>query len=304
MKISVAICTWNRAELLRQTLRQFTEMIVPDSIDWELIVVDNNSKDNTRSVVRNFEESLPVKYVFESRQGHSISRNTAVDHATGEMIVWTDNDVIVDVDWLAAYARGARDYPEASFFGGKIIPIFESRQPPWLINTWEKCQSVYAARDLGNEEFELIPDQFPFGANFAVRANVQRNFDFDTSFGRKAGRMLGEDEIGILRRMTEQGHTGIWLPRAKLNHFVTMDRATPQYVGEYFVGQGQANVLKGRPTMPSKSSAFRIALHHRCCYLLKRNFKQPDEWVSHLIRSSIAWGEFLMLQNNRTKNTS
>ncbi len=164
MKISVAICTWNRSRLLTQTLTNFVELTIPESVEWELIVVDNNSTDDTKQVIQRFADKLPIRYLFENQQGHSYSRNAAVQSATGELILWTDNDVIVDPGWLAAFADGANRYPAASFFGGKIEPVFETARPQWLAWQLEKCKSVYAARDLGNDAFELKPDQFPYGA--------------------------------------------------------------------------------------------------------------------------------------------
>ena len=295
MKITVAICTWNRSRLLQQTLESLTRLRVPDDLAWDLVIVDNRSQDDTREVIQSFESRLPIRYVFEGNQGHARSRNTAVEQAAGDLIVWTDNDVIVDRNWLAGYAEAALKYPQAAFFGGVIEPVFEAGKPDWLVDTWDKSHPVYAARDLGKTEFQLLENQFPFGANFAIRADVQNEFLYDLRTGRSGVGMVGDDEITVLRRIVAAGHHGVWLPQTKLQHFIPQDRATPKYVGQYFVGQGQANVLKGRPTMGSQLQALGISIHHQVCFQLKRHFSRPDEWVSHLIRSSIAWGEFEQL---------
>lgn len=292
MKVSIAICTWNRSRLLRQTLQQLKQLNIPADVTWEIVVVDNGSSDDTRAIIESFQGQLPVQYVFVPQPGHARSRNAAIANVTGELILWTDNDVIVEPNWLAAYVAGARKFPQAAFFGGKIVPVFESRKPIWLAETWPKCHPVYAARDLGNDEFELPPQQYPFGANFAVRTAVQKQFPFNVDWGRSASAMLGDDEINVLDRMARAGHVGIWLPTATLKHFIPDDRATVRYVSRYFVGQGQANVLKEAPTMQSKFHALRVAIHNRSCFALKRRFSPADEWVSHLIRASIAWGEF------------
>ncbi len=292
MKISVAICTWNRSRLLKQTLEHLARMRLPEGIDWELIIVDNRSEDDTREVIQQFEGQLPIVYVFEPVQGHSRSRNAAIGRASGDLMVWTDNDVIVDPGWLASHLAGAEKHLSADFFGGRIEPVFELERPEWLTATWDKCQPVYATRDLGDSEFRLAEGQFPYGANFAIRTAVQRQFLFDESAGRQADGMLGEDEVGVLRRVEAAGHHGVWLPEASLQHFIPADRATPEYVGSYFFGQGRANVLKGRPTMDSRWHAFRVAVHNYICFRIKRRKAVADEWVSHLIRANIAWGEF------------
>ena len=298
MKITVAICTWNRSRLLRQTLSSLAAMNLPRDLQWQVLLVDNASTDDTRQVVQQFQHRLPLKYLFEPRQGHTISRNTAIAHADGEWMVWTDNDVMVEPDWLSAYAAGFQRHPQVAYFGGKILPVFENGMPEWLQRTWEKCRPVYAARDLGNLERPLGDGVFPYGANFAIRTDIQREFLYDEQLGRKAGGMLGEDEISVLRRIDQAGHTGMWLPDAVLQHCIPGDRATPRYVSQYFVGQGQNNILQGKVTKTLRQAWIEFATH-RMAWHIKQPFKNPDEWVSHLIRSSLSWGEYSALRQRR-----
>ena len=116
MKITVAICTWNRAELLDRTLGEMIGLRVPEGVEWELLVIDNNSTDDTENVVAGFEGRLPVRHVFEPRAGKSHAANTVLREARGDLIVWTDDDVLVDAGWLEAYAHAARDWPDAALF--------------------------------------------------------------------------------------------------------------------------------------------------------------------------------------------
>lgn len=292
MKVTIAICTWNRARLLRRTLESISGLFVPLGINWELIVVDNNSTDDSRSVIESFSDSLPLKYRFEKRQGHSFSRNTAVKHTTGDLIIWTDNDVVVESDWLQNYVDACRNYPDSSFFGGRITPVFESPKPEWLEQTWEICKPVFAFRDLGDSDFPLNPEQFPYGANLAVRTSVQKAHLFNTDTGRKANDLVGDDEITMLRSLTDAGHHGVWVGNVGVQHIIPDDRATESYVANYFIGQGQMNVQNGRASMRSKWNAYLTAKYNQLCYRLKRKSRTPDEWVSHMIRASIAYGEW------------
>ena len=132
MRITVAICTWNRAELLDRTLSQMHNLRIPPGIEWELLVVNNNCTDDTDAVVARHAQVLPIRRLFEGSQGQSHSRNHALREAFGELIVWTDDDVLVDQDWLAAYVKAARDWPEASYFGGTITPWFAAPPPFWI----------------------------------------------------------------------------------------------------------------------------------------------------------------------------
>ena len=199
MKISIAICTWNRSRLLRQTLGSLLAMEIPTDVDWEIVLVDNRSTDDTVNVIEAFQDELPIQYVFEEKQGHSVSRNTAIQKATGDYILWTDNDVKVSENWLLAYVKGFRKYPGTAFFGSKIIPLFEQPKPSWIEATWTKCKPVFAARDLGEEPLALGNGTYPYGANFAVRAEIQKEFCFNTNLGRSAKGMLGDDEIDVLK---------------------------------------------------------------------------------------------------------
>jgi glucosyl-dolichyl phosphate glucuronosyltransferase len=299
MKVTVAICTWNRSRLLTQTLEHFKRMVIPPELPWEILVVDNGSTDSTRAVLASFSNSLPIRSLHQPISGHSRSRNLAIEHANSDLMIWTDDDVLVEKDWLVAYVAGAAKYPEAAFFGGPIAPVFENGSPDWLQATWPKCSPAFAARDLGETEANIPPAKFPYGANFAVRTSLQKTFLFDVSLGRQASSMLGEDEIDLFRRLIQAGHHGVWLPAPKLKHFITADRSTAEYVGRYFIGQGWANIHYGRPTFQSRFHALRVAIHNHLCYRLKRNRAKPDEWVSHLIRAGIAWGEFQAWKQQR-----
>ena len=98
----------------------------------EVVVVNNNCEDHTDEVIRAFVDRLPIRREFEPERGHSRARNRGVDTAKGDYIVWTDDDVVVDPGWLAAYSRAFRRWPEAALFGGPIIPKFEPPSPKWL----------------------------------------------------------------------------------------------------------------------------------------------------------------------------
>ena len=108
MNLTVAICTWNRAGLLDQTLGRMRQLNLPRDIQWELLIVNNNCADDTDRVIENHSHDLPVRRLFESKQGHCNARNCAVASARGDVIIWTDDDVMVEPDWLAAYANNAR----------------------------------------------------------------------------------------------------------------------------------------------------------------------------------------------------
>src|SRR5258708_9599607 len=118
MFVTVAVCTFNRAESLRRTLDSLVAMRVARDLAWELSVVNNNSTDHTDGVIAEYRDRLPMRREFEPLHGHSNARNRAIAAAGGEYIIWTDDDVIVGTGWLAAYAGAFRRWSDAAVFGG------------------------------------------------------------------------------------------------------------------------------------------------------------------------------------------
>ena len=100
MKITVAICTWNRSALLDKTLTQMHQLCIPPGIEWELIVVNNDCSDDTDRVIARHCAHLPVVRVFEGKPGQGHARNAALRLARGEYLLWTDDDVLVDSAWV------------------------------------------------------------------------------------------------------------------------------------------------------------------------------------------------------------
>jgi glycosyltransferase involved in cell wall biosynthesis len=171
MLVTVAICTLDRAESLRRALDSLTAMSVPHGVTWEVIVVNNGCTDHTDSVITSFARRLPIRRELELQRGLSHARNRAIDTATGEYIIWTDDDVVVDSNWLVEYVNAFRRWPESVVFGGPILPRFEPPVVKWLKACMQSFSYVYAARDFGNVSLRINSGRrIPFGANFALRA--------------------------------------------------------------------------------------------------------------------------------------
>lgn len=289
MKLTVAICTWNRADLLDKTLEGMRELRIPAALEWELLVVDNNSTDHTQKVIESHCNLLPLQPLEENKQGLSHARNCAIEHANGELIVWTDDDVLVDREWLSEYARAAEEYRDYQFFGGLIEPWFEGSPPEWMRQTWARIESAYAARDLSQEEFDFCEKRVPFGANYAVRSELQKEHRYDPLLGRNGTRMVGGEEVAVIREFLSKGDRGRWLPHAKVKHFIPRERQNLGYLRKYYQGQGAV----GGPTPVTDKSLFgrprwlwRAWLEAEFRYQLHRWTKTPSVWIEDLIESS------------------
>lgn len=239
LHITVAICTWNRASLLAQTLTAMIALRVPEGTTWELLVVDNNSTDGTAATIATFEGRLPIRRLVELRPGLSHARNRATIEASGEYLLWTDDDVLVEPSWLGAYVAAFIRRPAAGFFGGVIRPWFPNDPPEWLRRGFDHVATAYASLDYGPEEIPLSVGRFPFGANMAFRVNEQRAFPYDPSLGRRPGSAILGDETDVFRRMHAQGIGGWWVPGAIVRHFIPPERQSIAYLREYYMGYGQ-----------------------------------------------------------------
>src|SRR5215471_16449490 len=156
-EIAVIISTYNRSDMLNNALDGVLCQNEEGSIPYQVIVVDNNSTDNTRGVVESHiargHENL--QYVFEPRQGVSYARNTGVARAKAPIIAFTDDDVRVARDWIANIKAEFDEHPDIAFLGGKILPHWKTAPPDWLNRDhwW-----ALALLDYGEEPFYVNAD--------------------------------------------------------------------------------------------------------------------------------------------------
>jgi glycosyltransferase involved in cell wall biosynthesis len=296
MNITVAICTWNRCALLEKTLEQVARLAIPLGVEWELLVVNNNSTDATDEVLASFDGRLPLRTVFEAEAGLSHARNRVVREAAGDYILWTDDDVLVDEEWLAAYCEAFRLWPEAAVFGGNIEPWFEGTPPGWLPRIWPRVASAYASRDLGEQAIPLSDKVIPFGANFAVRAREQRKYLYDPRLGVRPGNIMGGEETTVIRHMLADGGTGRWVPKARVRHFIPEARQSIEYLRRYFKGYGEYCAQEDAHNTDAKLFGsprwlWREALAAETRYRLRRSLSSPEVWIEDLLAASQAWGQ-------------
>ncbi len=228
MDASVIVCTFNRAESLRDTLRALRAEQTAASRRWEVIIVDNNSRDHTREVVREAQCEWPsLRYEFEAAQGLSHARNHGIAVAHGEVLLFTDDDVIPEPDWLETTLLGLEKY-RADACGGFIAPVWETPPPVWLT---ERFYGFLAIRSDRSDDYPITQaGQAPFGANMAMKRTV---FDrvglFDTNRGRK-GNVLASGEDGeLFERILAAGLATVFLGRSRVHHKVESFRLTKRY---------------------------------------------------------------------------
>jgi glycosyltransferase involved in cell wall biosynthesis len=242
MKYSVVIATYNRATDLRDTLRSLAALR-PDG-PWEVIVVDNNSPDETRAVVEDAKQWFPVDlhYLFERQQGRSPALNTGIRAARGEIIATTDDDVRVPADWLDRAADGLEQLG-CDYVGGRVLPIWGGPRPPWLPNHGGKQWAVIALLDYGPTPLEFGA-RVPLGVNMAFRRQAFDNAGLlDPQTGRKAGTLLGQEVREWCIRARKHGVRGFYVPELVVEHIIPAERLTKAYFRRWFYWRGISRAL-------------------------------------------------------------
>lgn len=241
MKISVVICTYNRSKSLEITLKSLKEMSVAQELSWELVVVDNKSDDNTKDVVEEFRlnSGINVRYVFEGNQGQSHARNRGVKEAKGEIIAFTDDDVIVDKKWVSNIVK-AFEENSISCVGGKILPIWERPCPKWLN---QELQGYLALLDYGDLPF-YIDKAIIWGANFSVKASMfQKYGQFNPLLGRVGGKLYSQDDTKYVKLLIENGEKVLYAPNIIVHHQVPVKRMNKSYFRKWKFDQGELDAI-------------------------------------------------------------
>jgi glucosyl-dolichyl phosphate glucuronosyltransferase len=295
MRITVAICTRNRCHLLQQTLEQMKLVKIPLDVEWELLIVNNDCTDQTDNIILSFSACLPINRQFQPLAGLSNARNLAVSKASGEYILWTDDDVLVDVDWIEAYCDAFTRWPDAAVFGGPIHPWYAVTPPPWLTRVIHRVPGAYALQDLGNKELPLTTEKLPYGANYALKLKTQAAHLYDPQLGLQPGSTMGYEEIAVISAILESGNSGRWVPQAKVRHYLPEKRMSRTYLRRYFMGQGEY-LMRTQPDSTSKKLygkprwLLRHAIEQELRYRYRSMFDEPEQWIDLLIASSMAWG--------------
>lgn len=242
MSFSIVIATYNRADELTRTLDSLSRLT--PSAPWEVIVVDNNSPDDTRGVVERAAPSFPVPliYAFEAVQGRSAALNTGFALATGEIIVTTDDDVRVESDWLDRTARGLTTL-DCDYVGGRVTPLWGGPQPKWLPKRTGPLWAVIALLDFGPEPIQF-GHRVPLGVNMAFRRSaLERVGGFNPRIGRKAGTLLGQEVREWCLRAHDAGLRGFYVPEMVVQHVIPADRLQKRYYRRWFYWRGISRAM-------------------------------------------------------------
>ncbi|MGB6191196.1 MAG: glycosyltransferase [Terracidiphilus sp.] len=248
MNITVILCTYNRSESLAQALDSVAASVLPASVEWEVLVVDNNSPDRTREVIEQYCTRYPgrFRYLFEGKQGKSNALNSAIRNARGRILAFMDDDVLVAPDWLQNLTAPL-DSGEYGGTGGRILSQQSLDLPDWLDLDGEYgIGGMLALFDHGDEGFELKTP--PFGTNMAFPAGIFAQLgDFRTDMGPCPGSELRNEDMEFGRRVMAAGKKLWYVPDAVVYHAIPLSRLSQVYLLRFWYDHGRALIREIGP---------------------------------------------------------
>ena len=277
MKITVILCTYNRCESLAKALDSVAASILPASVEWEVLVVDNNSPDRTRAVIEQYSTRYPgrFRYLFEGKQGKSNALNSAIRNARGNILAFMDDDVLVAPDWLQNLTAPL-DSGEYGGTGGRILSQQSLDIPEWLAIDGEYgVGSMLALFDHGDEGFELKTP--PFGTNMAFLARIfEKLGGFRTDMGPCPGSELRNEDMEFGRRVMAAGEKLRYVPDAVVYHAIPPSRLKQGYLLRFWYDHGRASIREvgPRPDVFGVIPRWCLAIPKTCLVVLpQRVFK-------------------------------
>jgi glycosyltransferase involved in cell wall biosynthesis len=300
LAVSICICTFNRERLLRETLSRLARLVVPEGASLEIVVIDNNSTDGTAKVIENGAGPIPIRTARELTPGIAAARNAAVRTAQGNLMLWVDDDVLVEPEWAVRYATAARSNPGVALFGGPVRPHFEGSPPGWVHQLLPEIGQAYALREFPPGCVDIDAEHLPYGANFGTRRVIHDQLGFDTALGRvgKDGGCLSEEST-FFEAALSMGFRGLWMPENPVLHVIPSERQTTGYLRQYYRLAGATpGTVKGDVTKLFRRPRWlwREWMQNEAAYRLLRHTARPERWFPHLKRAATAEGALFARQ--------
>ena len=245
MTISIVIATYNRASFLEECLASLANLTFEPGD--EVIVVDNGSTDVTPTVIERAREWMPVplRHLVETRPGKSHALQQAIGIAAGDVLAFTDDDVLVDKAWLTAIREAMADSGIA-LAGGPVTPRWERKPPRWLgaaVDNYGRLLAPLALLDYGPSAADLGPRTF-LGANMAIRRDVlQRLGGVAVHLGKLRGTLLSGEDHDLCLRVQAAGFLARYAPGMRVRHWVPASRTRLRYFLNWFFWSGITNAV-------------------------------------------------------------
>jgi len=278
LDISVVVTTRNRATMLTGALQSIMNQS-GEGVRYEVIVVDNNSEDNTGDVIKSFEKRFAnLHYVSEKRQGISYGRNAGIAAAQAEIIAFTDDDIRVSNDWLSNIKRVFDKHPEIDYLGGKVLPHWQVDPPMWLTREhWWPVPLV----DWGEQPFYVGPNNpicLPTASAAFRRIVFDRVGNFSLAYS-------GREDHELLVRLWQNSRFGMYDPLIIAFAEIPPQRLTKQYHRRWSLVTGRfnsmmhLNELIGPDGKLNKTSEPQLCLFGVPAFIYRQLLNEVPQWL-------------------------
>lgn len=233
--LSVVLCTYNNADSLNLTIQQLLSQNIADAQLVEIIIVNNNSNDHTEEVCRNLPQTstMSFHYVLEPRQGLSHARNTGVEKASGNYILFTDDDADLPTHWLASYLDQIEKYQPDCLYSS-IHVQWDSPQPWWYQKEYRPC---FVELNYGDKLLEITDTHHEFfGKNFCVKKQlILDQGGFDPALGRMGSKLIAGEETLLYRELIRSKRKVVYFPNAPVGHRLKPKEYTEAHIKKLFI---------------------------------------------------------------------
>jgi glycosyltransferase involved in cell wall biosynthesis len=250
--LTVLVATYDGAKTLPEVLKAYCAVESPDG-DWKLVIIDNGSTDATKEIIAAFHHRLPLTYVYEPKPGKNTALNTGLSSLAGDLVVFTDDDVLPQPDWLRHFRVTADSQTSFSLFGGPILPKWECPPEDWLL-TWVPLSPTFTILD-SLEEGPISP-RLIFGPNMAIRADIfQSGYRFDETIGPNGSNYAMGSETEFLRRLGKAGYKAWHCKKASVAHIIRALQMNEEWVLARAVRYGRGQYQLAAKDSPQSSRA-------------------------------------------------
>ncbi len=271
--LSVIVSTRNRGEYLKDTLVSIKNQEFPEE-QYEILLIDNGSTDNTKEIVKTLNDSggKKIAYFYEEKPGLHHARHRGAKESKGEILVYTDDDIIAERRWLCEVLNSFQK-EEIALVGGKILPQWEAPVPDWIDLFWETGDEgrylvALSLLDLGDKP-KIIPPRYVWGCNFALRKVILYEcggFHPD-ALPEELICYRGDGESGLTESVFRRGYKIFYNPLAVVYHRIPPERMTIEYFCKRAFNQGISDsytairnrLLSGNKRLPKKKEGFAAA---------------------------------------------
>lgn len=246
MNISIIFSTYNRNNILEKTLNSFLSLDT-HNLDWEIIAVDNAGNVETKKVIESFYATLPITYLVETKPGKNSALNRAIPYAKGELIIFTDDDIIAEPDWLKEMWEGAKRWPDCMIFGGRILPIYPTDTTPLNIDH-PFLRAALAIADWNIDE-GFQEGRYLCGPNMSIRSNIFKDgWRFNEKVGPQGSNYIVGSETEFAIRLENAGYKILFLPLALVYHQIRPEQLQLKWFFQRAFKSGRSAAFKNKNT--------------------------------------------------------